>query len=437
MTEIIEILYKGTEFQIELNKQNRKYNFDSFLENLKEKITDFTEKSSLKLMSINTKEPYLLINEDNFEDIINHERNGNNLKIIVNLIQNNLNSQTNYSTFKKRETDVLYEKQPINDENINKESQNKSNNNLNSLNNQNNLNDEFKNLEEKNNNILKGESSLKSEEIYKKLKENEQKYIEIKKRKKNPFKGEICMICNKEIEYVKYLCCFCDRFLCCENCEKNHSHTMFKYKDSNISYIYSSFKFIEKTNNFKLSNSINPFNIFSTEILIEPECDLHFSMRPNQKIKVPIKIKNLSNSIINSDNFIILVRNFFYMNIKYNDNKNFIINPKSTYQLIFDFESFNQIKSENIEFLLYSNDINIKQNEKNKFNIKVDINNDPEEEALNKFFSHYENILLLNKIHKKKILECVHKCNKNITPIDIYLLLKKNNWNVEICNQYL
>ena len=159
MTEIIEILYKGTEFQIELNKQNRKYNFDLFLENLKEKITDFTEKSSLKLMSINTKEPYLLINEDNFEDIINHERNGNNLKIIVNLIQNNLNSQTNYSTFKKRETDVLYEKQPINDENINKESQNKSNNNLNSLNNQNNLNDEFKNLEEKNNNILKGESS--------------------------------------------------------------------------------------------------------------------------------------------------------------------------------------------------------------------------------------------------------------------------------------
>ena len=43
-------------------------------------------------MTTNTKEPYLLINEDNFEDIINHERNGNNLKIIVNLTQNNLNS---------------------------------------------------------------------------------------------------------------------------------------------------------------------------------------------------------------------------------------------------------------------------------------------------------------------------------------------------------
>ena len=42
MTEIIEILYKGTEFQIELNKENEKYNYDLFLENLKEKITDFS-----------------------------------------------------------------------------------------------------------------------------------------------------------------------------------------------------------------------------------------------------------------------------------------------------------------------------------------------------------------------------------------------------------
>ena len=40
-------------------------------------------------------------------------------------------------------------------------------------------------------------------------------------------------------------------------------------------------------------------------------------------------------------------------------------------------------------------------NLKNKFNIKVDINNDPEEETLNKFFSNYEKILLLNKEHKK------------------------------------
>ena len=443
MTEIIEILYKGTEFQIELNKENEKYNYDLFLENLKEKITDFSEKSTLKLMTINTKEPYLLINENNFEDIINHERNGNNLKIIVNLTQNNLkNPQINNSSFEKKESDFRYEKD-LSNENINNEKKisNKiEDDNLKNLNEDNKtVNNEIDNNNsvQKTNNILKGELCLKSEEIYKKLKENEKKYIEIKQKKKNPFKNEICMICNKEIEYIKYLCCFCDKFSCCENCEKNHSHTMFKYKDSNISYIFSSYKFIEKTNNFKLSNSINPFNIFSIEILIEPECDLNFSMRPNQKIKVPIIIKNLSNTIINSDNFIVIVRNFFYMNIKNNDNKNFIINPKSNYQLIFDFESFEQIKTENIEFLLFSNEINIKENEKNKFNIKVDINNDPEEIALNKFFSSYESILLLNKEHKKKILECVHKCNKNITPNDIYILLKKNNWNIEICNQYL
>ena len=38
------------------------------------------------------------------------------------------------------------------------------------------------------------------------------------------------------------------------------------------------------------------------------------------------------------------------MNIQYNDIKNFIINPKSTSQLIFDFESFDQIKSEKLNF---------------------------------------------------------------------------------------
>ena len=450
MTEIIEILYKGTEFQIELNKENEKYNFELFLEKLKEKVIDFNEKSTLKLMTINTKEPYQLINENNFEDIINNERNGKNLKIIVNLTQNNLiNHNINNSSLEKRESDFSNKKdssnENINNEKVNNENENKINNkiieddNSKNLNEDNNINNEINNnnSEQKNNNILNGELSLKSEEIYKKLQENEKKYTEIKKKKNNPFKGEICMICNKEIQYIKYLCCFCDKFSCCENCEKNHSHTMFKYKDSNISYIFSSYKFIEKTNNFKLSNPINPFNIFSIDILIEPECDLNFSMKPNQKIKVPITIKNLSNTIINSDNFIVIVRNFYFMNIKYDDNKNFIINPKSTYQIIFDFESFNQIKSENIEFLLFSNVINIKPNEKNKFNIKVDINNDPEEEALNKFFSNYEKILLLNKEHKKKILECVHKCNKNLTPNDIYILLKKYNWNIEICNQYL
>ena len=359
MTEIIEILYKGTEFQIELNKENEKYNYDLFLENLKEKITDFSEKSTLKLMTINTKEPYLLINENNFEDIINHERNGNNLKIIVNLTQNNLkNPQINNSSFEKKESDFRYEKD-LSNENINNENKisNKiEDDNLKNLNEDNKtVNNEIDNNNsvQKTNNILKGELCLKSEEIYKKLKENEKKYIEIKQKKKNPFKNEICMICNKEIEYIKYLCCFCDKFSCCENCEKNHSHTMFKYKDSNISYIFSSYKFIEKTNNFKLSNSINPFNIFSIEILIEPECDLNFSMRPNQKIKVPIIIKNLSNTIINSDNFIVIVRNFFYMNIKIHDNKNFIINPRSNYQLIFDFESFAQIKSEKLNFYYF------------------------------------------------------------------------------------
>ncbi len=45
------------------------------------------------------------------------------------------------------------------------------------------------------------------------------------------------MIFNKEIEYIKYLCYFCDKFSSCENCEKIILTQCFK--DSNISYIFS------------------------------------------------------------------------------------------------------------------------------------------------------------------------------------------------------
>ena len=69
------------------------------------------------------------------------------------------------------------------------------------------------------------------------------------------------MIFNKEIEYIKYLCYFCDKFSSCENCEK--IILIQCLKDSNISYIFSSNKFIEKTINFKFSNSINPLIFFN------------------------------------------------------------------------------------------------------------------------------------------------------------------------------
>ena len=471
MNEIIEILYKGTELQIELIKEDEKYFFNTFMNKIKEIINDIPENSNIKLMTINTKEPYLLINEDNFNDILNKERNGNNLKIIANISEinqiNSINSSfertnSDFSSERKISIDNLNEEIDLkknndnndikdnknndyNNTNENKDNSNNKNNDNNNINSNNNINDkdndnnnlniEKNKKEDKNliNDLFKEEKILNSKDIYDKLKENEKKYKNLNK-KKNPFKGEICDICEKEIEYEKYLCCICNRFSCCSNCEKKHNHTMFKYKDSFFSYIFSTFKFIEKTNNFKPPNS---FYLFSNEIFIEPENDFNFSMRPNQKIKFPIKIINESSNIIKSDTFIILVRNFNYLNIKYSDNQIFSINPKSSIIFFFDIESFDKLKSENIEFLLYSDIINIKQNDKIKFNLKIDINEEPEEDALNKFFSPYKNILLLSKEHKKKILECVQLLNKNLSPLEIYDLLKENQWNVDQCRKYL
>ena len=211
MNEIIEILYKGTELQIELIKEDEKYFFNTFMNKIKEIINDIPENSNIKLMTINTKEPYLLINEDNFNDILNKERNGNNLKIIANISEiNQINSvdssfertNSDFSSERKISIDNLNEEIDLkknndnndkkdsennnfNNINENKDNSNNKNNDNNNINPNNNINDkdndninlniEKNKKEDKNliNDLFKEEKILNSKDIYDKLKENE------------------------------------------------------------------------------------------------------------------------------------------------------------------------------------------------------------------------------------------------------------------------
>ena len=77
-------------------------------------------------MTINTKEPYLLINEDNFNDILNKERNGNNLKIIANISEINQINSIN-SSFERTNSDFSSERK-ISIDNLNEEIDLKKNN---------------------------------------------------------------------------------------------------------------------------------------------------------------------------------------------------------------------------------------------------------------------------------------------------------------------
>ena len=65
------------------------------------------------------------------------------------------------------------------------------------------------------------------------------------------FKSEKCTICNNILKGVKYICCLCDNYILCEECELYHIHPCFKYKMHFISNVIETSNFIEKCYGFK------------------------------------------------------------------------------------------------------------------------------------------------------------------------------------------
>ena len=70
--------------------------------------------------------------------------------------------------------------------------------------------------------------------------------------------------------------------------------------------------FLEKCYNFKLPYETTRYSkLFRKEydLKIAPLSDVSFSLRPNKRINIPIKIMNYSKETINSCQFIIICRN--------------------------------------------------------------------------------------------------------------------------------
>ena len=252
------------------------------------------------------------------------------------------------------------------------------------------------------------------------------------------FSDEVCSICNNQLEGIKYICCICDKCILCDICEEKHHHPVFKYKNKFLSTISETYRFIEKMNNFE--EGVNPIKFIGglfekdASISIEPDTDYDISIRPYKKIRIPIKIKNnCSKDSIHSKNFIIIIRNFTQVNIYYNNNIDFTIKPKETYTMYFTCESNGKLCKENITFEFISQKIKFKDDEKTKFNMTISVNEDEEEEELNKEFKNYDGICLLSKKHKQQILNIMNMKKTQKSPLEIYYILKNNNWDISIC----
>ena len=80
-----EILYQSKTLFVILNKEENDNNlFNKFIEQLKKElnIIDTNKKAIFKIMALNAKEMYLIVNEENFSNIIKEKAKNEIIKLI-------------------------------------------------------------------------------------------------------------------------------------------------------------------------------------------------------------------------------------------------------------------------------------------------------------------------------------------------------------------
>ena len=466
-----EILYQSKTIIVIIKaEENEKNLFNKFIQQLKKEldINDPNKKVIFKLMTLNTKEMYLIVNEDNFDNIIKEKTNDGIIKLFLDINfeeeLNNTNNQNKNEIKKIEEEDFnetislsnlnkdnqinkefLENKIEIEDEIKNKSVDINNTKNINIINNENqkiNNNNNFSIKEDKENkeNILKNENDnlkINSNNINdNNNKISEEKLIE--STQINPDINnikEFCTICKKIIkEKIKYECCLCAHCILCETCEKSHEHPAIKFKKDKtfLHSLKDCHSFISQKQDFNLllPKIKNIFNM-TYDVIIQLEIDDHIEFEPNKTIEIPFKIKNFSEQSISSDDFVIIVTNYSIVNISYDTKEKFEIKPKNFISKKLLCFSTDKVGREKIKMEIYSTRIKIRENNFVKEEIEIVVSDDEENQELNKKFIFYPKIQLLNKLRKKMLLFIIenHFVEKPVT--DIYESLMKNKWDLD------
>ena len=97
MSEVnLEILFQSKMINISVNKkENEKELYKKFIDELKSKLdikdndknNDKDKKLSYKLMTMNTKEMYIIVNEDNFLEILNEKTKEGKIKFFLDIVE--------------------------------------------------------------------------------------------------------------------------------------------------------------------------------------------------------------------------------------------------------------------------------------------------------------------------------------------------------------
>ena len=444
----INVLYQGKEKILDLNEED--YNtFDSFMKKIKD---EFNLTQIYQLMAMNSSEQFLILTQDNYMKVLNEDI-PEGLKLFMSEMVKasegvNIIEEENKEKINEEDDDFVIENENIENNNINIEEEKIKNENEENKIEEDNINNEEKeddnnyggyksvvirsntNLEDKEDNF-----EIKLKNIFGEEDDNyyiRNKYILTSKNiDKKTFNSEKCLICNNKLKGIKYICCICDQCILCEECELYHNHPCFKYKTKFISSLYDTCDYISKYYDYRLpyeSTSYSKFFRKEYDLKIEPYSDLEFSLRPNKVINIPLKILNYSRETLESNQFIILIKN----------QKNIYLSPYKDNYKIKGEEYFINIKcitpdrtceKENILIEIYSQELPIKSSRRLIYEYIIEVNYDSEDDKLNMELKNDESIYCFNKEHKRIALDLLKSSGNQYKIKNIINCLFENNWD--------
>ena len=250
----------------------------------------------------------------------------------------------------------------------------------------------------------------------------------------NIFASEVCTFCFNTMSSTKYICSICENCNLCEKCESIHFHPCFKYKTSFLSNITDTYKYIDKSYNYHIpidSKKMTKLIRKEYDLKIVPMTDLRFTLRPNKVYDIPVKLLNLSDTDINSSQFIVIVKNNKSININYEMDKIFDIKPNEEYELklICRTPSNNILEQINIE--IYSDQLKIRMSSRLNFDLEIEVNKDENDDKLNDELNNDKYAIFHSKVHKKVILSMIYfngEWKKELKKV--CQVLRDNNWDV-------
>ena len=445
-----DVLPNGEILKLLLTKEDQKIeeiNRESLIENL---ISGFN-KNKNNTIDEDFTDDFAIINhdQDKIEEINNDENNNNkidDLKIFEkdeNILENNGKNENKVSDNKEKNNDNKEKEENFKiDENLDINTNINLNNNIIKDNNFNindnvninentdfniNISSTLKLPNDKNNNLNLKKSNLTS---------NASSQLSLKKISlnipKNIFENNSCSFCGKNIHGYKYVCAICDNCDLCEKCEDIHIHPCFKYKTKFLSTLNDTYKYIDKNFNFKIpidSKKITKLIRKEYDLKIIPMTDLSFFLRPKKKVDIPVKILNLSKQIINSSQFIVLIKNNRFINLNYQCSKPFDIKPNESHIVNITCRTPLEHCKENINIEIYSTELNIRMSSRLNFDLNIEVNEDNEDEELNQLLLEGKLIALCNKEHKKKLINFFFSNDIKSEMGTVFNVLIENNWN--------